>query len=267
MIKTFRRLAVFMGLASPLACAYPAYNMLLPNGSQFHLVGSIHMGTRGMSPLPSALLKQIEDADGLIVEVDITKPVNFNSPDDYPHLEQRLSPTEYQALIERCRSLELNIESIAHKPGWHAALALQSMQANQNGLLSENGIDYQAIQAAYNMGIPVIELEGADRQMALLAEIPNNGIPLLQDSLAHWQDNDELMQIMIDWWLKAKPKQKKLNLPYGMSGDLYHLLITGRNTLWNQQLAAYPKGKYVVVVGALHLYGDNNLPDLLNASQ
>lgn len=267
MIKTFRRLAVLMGLASPLACAYPAYDAQMPNGSQFHLVGSIHMGTRRMSPLPSALLKQIENSDGLIVEVDITKPISFNSPDDYPHLEQRLSSAEYQALIERCHSLGLDIDSIVYKPGWHAALALQAMQASHNGLHSEYGIDYQVIQAAYNMDIPVIELEGADRQMQLLTQIPNNGIPLLQDSLAHWQDNDEIMQIMIDWWLAEKTKPQELNLPYGMSSDLYNLLITGRNTLWNQQLTAYPKGKYVVVVGALHLYGDNNLPDLLNASR
>lgn len=267
MIKTLRRLAVFMGLASPLACAYPADDILMANGSQFHLVGSIHMGTQEMSPLPTDLQKQIANADGLIVEVDITKPISFNTPDAYPSLEQRLSPDEYQQLTARCQSLGLIVESINNKPGWHAALVLQAMQANQNGLQSENGIDYQAIQTAYRMGTPVIELEGAARQMQLLDLIPDNGIPLLQDTLAHWQDNDRMMQIMIDWWLKAKPKQNDFTLPYGMGGELYNLLITGRNNRWDQQLRSQPKGNYVVVVGALHLYGENNLPDLLNKNK
>ncbi|WP_159567080.1 TraB/GumN family protein [Budvicia diplopodorum] len=267
MMTTFRRLAVLMGLATPQVGAYPAYNVHTANGSRLHLVGSIHMGTRDMSPLPPALLKEIENASALIVEVDITKPISFNTPDDYPSLQQRLSSSQYQQLAERCHSLGLSLQSIAHKPGWHAALMLQAMQANQNGLQSENGIDYQAIQAAYRMGIPVIELEGAERQMQLLDRIPDNGIPLLQDSLAHWQDNSDMMKIMIDWWLEAKPKQKNLTLPYGMSGDLYNLLISSRNALWAQWLHSRPKGKYVVVVGALHLYGENNLPDLLNTSK
>lgn len=225
MIQTLRHLAVLMGLASPLACAYPAYDLQTTNGSRLHLVGSIHMGTREMSPLPPALLKQIQNADGLIVEVDITKPIRFNTPDDYPSLAQRLSTDEYQQLIKRCQSLGLSLESITHKPGWHAALVLQAIQANVNGLYSEYGIDYQAIQAAYQMGIPIIELEGADRQMQLLAQIPNNGIPLLQDTLTNWQDNDQIMQMMIDWWLDTKPRPKNLALPYGMRGELFNLLI------------------------------------------
>jgi len=36
-----------------------------------------------------------------------------------------------------------------------------------------------------------------------------------------------------------------------------------RNLRWKQQLSDLPPGNYVVAVGALHLYGEGNLPDLL----
>jgi uncharacterized protein YbaP (TraB family) len=36
-----------------------------------------------------------------------------------------------------------------------------------------------------------------------------------------------------------------------------------RNQRWRQDLTALPPGEYVVAVGALHLYGEGNLPDLL----
>ncbi|MGL9734127.1 MAG: TraB/GumN family protein [Symbiopectobacterium sp.] len=36
-----------------------------------------------------------------------------------------------------------------------------------------------------------------------------------------------------------------------------------RNTSWRDHLQALPSGQYVVIVGALHLYGDNRLPSLL----
>ncbi len=50
----------------------PALDITLPGERYLHLVGSIHMGTRDMSPPPAGLLKKIRQADALIVEADIT---------------------------------------------------------------------------------------------------------------------------------------------------------------------------------------------------
>ncbi|WP_140918143.1 TraB/GumN family protein [Limnobaculum xujianqingii] len=263
MIKTLRKLAIILGLAPPLACAYPAYDMAMPNGSQLHLVGSIHMGTKDMSPLPASLMKQLKQADGIIVEVDISKPVNFNGRSDYPHLSERLSEPEYLELTKISQQLKLDIKHIATESGWQAALVLQNTQAQQFGLQGEYGIDYQVIQLANQHDIPIIELEGAQKQLDLLEQLPNNGMPLLQDSLTHWQDNEQLMQIMVGWWLNQHPSNTPLSLPYGMSGDLYDLMVADRNRQWERQLLALPKGKYVVVVGALHLFGEHNLLQLL----
>ncbi|AWH87813.1 TraB/GumN family protein [Limnobaculum parvum] len=263
MINTLRKLAIVLGLAPPLACAYPAYDLVMPNGSQLHLVGSIHMGTKAMSPLPSSLMEQLKQADGIIVEVDISKPVSFSGRRDYPPLAERLSEPEYLALTNISQQLKLDIKHIATESGWQAALVLQNTQAQQFGLQGEYGIDYQVIRAANQHAIPIIELEGAQKQLNLLEQLPNNGIPLLQDSLEHWQDNELLMQIMVGWWLNQHASNETLSLPYGMGGDLYNLLVTDRNRQWKQHLLALPKGKYVVVVGALHLFGEHNLLQLL----
>lgn len=45
---------------------------MLPGGQHLHLIGSIHMGTRDMSPLPPALVEKLSTADALIVEADIS---------------------------------------------------------------------------------------------------------------------------------------------------------------------------------------------------
>ncbi|MCD1126940.1 TraB/GumN family protein [Jinshanibacter sp. LJY008] len=263
MIKTLRKLALVLGLAPPLVCAYPAYDLLMPNGSQLHLVGSIHMGTKAMSPLPVTLMERLKQADGIIVEVDISKPVNFNNRNDYPHLSERLSESEYLELTKISQQLKLDIKHIATESGWQAALVLQNAQAQQFGLQGDYGIDYQVIQAANQYDIQIIELEGAQKQLDLLEQLPNNGMPLLQDSLMHWQDNEQLMQTMIGWWQNQHPNNQPLSLPYGMEGDLYDLMVANRNRQWVQQLLALPKGEYVVVVGALHLFGEHNLLQLL----
>lgn len=267
MISLLKKLSILLGLSPSLAFAYPAYNFVTQNGSQLHLVGSIHMGTPEMSPFSPALLKQLKKADALIVEVDISKPISFDTPDDFPPLAQRLTSDEYQQLNKRLDELGLDIITMDTKPGWHAALTLQAIQANLSGLQSRYGIDYQVLQSAHQHAIPVIELEGADKQIDLLQQIPDNGIPLLKDSLNHWVDNDRLLKIMVKWWLSQAPMERNLSLPYGMGGDLYNLMIADRNRVWAKQLQALPKGNYVVVVGALHLFGEHNLLELLKESQ
>ena len=72
------------------------------------------------------------------------------------------------------------------QPLWQIAMVLQATQAQQLGLRPEYGIDYQLLQAAKKAEKPVIELEGAASQIALLCELPDNGLALLEDTLTHW---------------------------------------------------------------------------------
>jgi uncharacterized protein YbaP (TraB family) len=52
-------------------------------------------------------------------------------------------------------------------------------------------------------------------------------------------------------------------LPSTFSESLYDVLMNARNQAWRETLHALPAGRYVVAVGALHLYGEGNLPSLL----
>lgn len=263
MKSILRRLAVILGLAPSLPYAYPAFDVVTDGGSRFHLVGSIHMGSREMAPLPPLLRQRMAQADALIVEVDISQPIDFNVQPTDARLMESLSGLEYQQLLKRCQQVGLGEESLENKPAWHIALMLQAMQAERSGLKSEFGIDYQSIQAARNDALSIIELEGVDKQMALLKQLPAEGLPLLRDTLTHWQDNQRLMLIMVRWWLNEKPQRETLRLPYGMGDEIYRIMVTERNRDWAKKLRALPKGDYVVVVGALHLFGEHNLPALL----
>ncbi|KKF67152.1 hypothetical protein XU19_23970, partial [Vibrio parahaemolyticus] len=77
-------------------------------------------------------------------------------------------------------------------PLWLIAMVLQAAQAQQWGVRPEYGIDYQLLQAATKAEHPVIALEGAARQTALLCEPPANGVPLLEDTLPHWHTTARL---------------------------------------------------------------------------
>ena len=98
--------------------------------------------------------------------------------------------------------------------------------------------------------------------MGLLA-LADDGLELLQDTLDHWQENAALLRLMADWWITGPPDGKIDNLPSTFNDALHQQLILQRNQQWCTQLLALPAGHYVVAVGALHLFGADNLPALL----
>ncbi|ORM77264.1 TraB/GumN family protein [Pantoea eucrina] len=251
----------------PSAYRWPAMDMRLGD-RLLHLTGSIHMGTRNMQPLPAGLLRQLQKADALIVEADITRGGSpFADTADLPPLHTRLESATLTRLQTLCQDLGLESDLFDTLPCWQIALMLQAHQAQRLGLRPEYGIDYQLLQAAKAAGKPIIELEGPETQIALLKSLPQEGRALLVDTLEHWHTNARLLQTMISWWLEAPPAQQPVALPATFGSELSDTLMRNRNQQWREQLLALPSGRYLVAVGALHLYGEDNLPGLLKQKQ
>lgn len=249
----------------PASYSWPAMDIQLGD-RRLHLAGSIHMGTRDMQPLPAGLLRQLHKADALIVEADITHGGSpFSNDDEHPPLAMRLDDDVLQRLQALCDELSLSLSLFDTLPFWQIALMLQAQQAQRLGLRPQFGIDYQLLQAAKAANKRIIELEGPETQIALLKSLPQDGLPLLLDTLEHWHTNARLLQTMISWWLDAPPTQQPVALPTTFSSELNDTLMRNRNQHWRELLLALPKGRYVVAVGALHLYGDDNLPGLLKS--
>jgi len=264
MIRIWRRIAAMLGINPQPVYAWPGMDVALPDHRQLHMVGSIHMGTRDMTPLPAPLLSLLRRATALIVEADITASTPLLTPIaiDTP-LSERLSHEHYRILTRLCQEYRLDEKILAPLAAWHIAMILQLRQAEQMGLHIDYGIDYQLIQAAKDLGKPVIELEGHDKQMELLLQMPDQGNALLQDTLSHWHTNARLLQTMMSWWINRGPTDAAKAFPPTLSGEIYQYLMTERNQRWKTRLEQLPPGDYLVAVGALHLYGEENLPSLL----
>jgi uncharacterized protein YbaP (TraB family) len=248
----------------PVEYSYPAMDIRLPGNRSLHLVGSIHMGTQDMQPLPAALLRRLQKADALIVEADISGTESlFSMSGEFPPLADRLTESEYLHVERLCEELGVSMWTLNPLPSWQVALMLQAAQAQRLGLRGDYGIDYQLLQSAKQQNTRVIELEGPQEQFELLQQLPDGGRALLEDTLTHWHTNARLLQTMISWWLDAKPGLAIEQLPNTFSNDLYDILMNQRNVRWKKQLSELPPGNYVVAVGALHLYGEGNLPELL----
>ncbi|MCT4701680.1 TraB/GumN family protein [Enterobacteriaceae bacterium H20N1] len=258
------RINAFFSSLSATTYPWPALDVVLPGKRYLHLVGSIHMGTRDMAPLSQRLLDKLRDADALIVEADISEGGSpfSGSAEDIP-LEERLSPDDWERVVSLTQEMGISLDTIDNQPAWQIALVLQAHQAQRLGLRPDYGIDFQLLEAARALSVPVIELEGAQSQIDMLTQLPQGGMPLLQDTLAHWHTNARLLQMMIGWWLESPPRQGNIPLPNTFGDELYDVLMRQRNRQWQTFLQQLPAGRYVVAVGALHLYGEGNLPNLL----
>lgn len=166
-------------------------------------------------------------------------------------------------MIKRCQETGINLQEIQFYPPWRGALILQAQQAYQLGLRTEYGIDYQLLRIAQSIPLPIIELEGSEAQIALLNQLPNQGVILLSDTLTHWNTNAQLLQALMASWISPSSNTTQIEFPATFSKSLFELLIAQRNQAWLKKLIALPSGHYVVTVGALHLYGEENLPELL----
>lgn len=243
--------------------SWPALDITLPGERYLHLVGSIHMGTRDMSPPPARLLKKfVRPTPSSLRRISPgTKRPLQTSP--CPPLAERLNPQQLVELESRAAELGLSTALFDSQPLWQVAMVLQATQAQKLGLRADYGIDYQLLMAARASNVRVMELEGTDSQIALLRNLPDGGLALLEDTLTHWRTNARLLQVMIGWWLEQPPAKGVTTLPTTFSQSLYDVLMHQRNQAWRETLLALPPGRYVVAVGALHLYGEGNLPDML----
>ncbi len=204
----FRRLKDYLIPPDPQGgCTWPSVDLTLPGDISLHLVGSIHMGSEAMYPLPGPLLERINHADGLIVEADITRPAPpFPGQDpESPRLpvSERLPEHLRNDYRRYCEEQRQPVQTLDTLPAWQVALILQSAQAQSLGLRPHYGIDYQMLNAAHGQNIPVFELEGTQAQLQMLLDFPDEGLSLLEDTLAYWHDNARALQIMLGWGLPA----------------------------------------------------------------
>lgn len=260
-----QKIKKWIGIQKTSYYPYPAIDISLPNHVSLHLVGSIHMGVPTMSPLSNVLINKIATADAVIVEADIsteTQPFDQLSLLREP-LEKRVNETQLATIISYCDLLSIPHYQIDDKPLWQIALILQSTQAMQLGLQPQHGIDYQVIQQANKQQKAIIELEGIERQVALLLDFPQDGAQLLEDTLKNWHENARALQIMINWWLNYTSEKHPSPLPNTFSKAVFDILMEKRNQVWATTLSNLPAGHYVVTVGALHLFGEDNLVDRL----
>ncbi|WP_315905428.1 TraB/GumN family protein [Vibrio fluvialis] len=250
--------------------AEPLYWQATNGSLQITLLGAIHVGAPSMYPLPKPIYKALNQADGLIIEADVRKDQNVVYPQNQPSSKQVLTKEQLFMLDKIAKQLELEPLGLRQAPPWQSALSIQFRQLQQLGFNPGEGVDLTLMYKATANNIAVIPLETVQFQIDALTRQPDAGKEMLTEIIDDWEKSEAMTRCMIDSWVAGDQQNlenmMKLN---EYSNELEQTLVTNRNRDWVNKLTSgqflpNPNGRYLMVVGALHLVGHDNLLELLS---
>lgn len=236
------------------------------------LLGSIHVGTQSMYPLPENIMHAWQQADQLILETDISdQNLSWFSKALLPEgkkLDDVLSTDDLTELKKIANKYQLSLPRFEQYQPWFVALSLQQEAIRQLGYQSDLGIDSYFLQEAKNKAKDVAFLETPEEQINFLANMGALQKDFLKATLTQIEQIENDLPRLIQAWETGNREQIEKLLEEDDSSPeltvfLEQKLLNQRNTNWVKQFIASKERHLFVVVGAMHLYRNEGLIMLL----
>lgn len=246
-------------------------------GRSVYLLGSIHFMKPDAYPLSPAIETAYSDSEVLVFETDIEglqrAAVGLMAEGtlaDGTTLDDVVSPELRRKLDARFDALGLGASAFERMKPWMIALSLTSMELMRAGYLSTEGIDAHFNARAQADGKEQRGLETPDEQIALFADLSaQESAAFLDVTLTELETVIPLVDRIVTAWKAgdATAIESILTESFEEHPALYRRMVTDRNRRWLPQVEALFDGPAdaMVVVGSLHLVGDEGLVELLRA--
>ncbi|MFM5137165.1 TraB/GumN family protein [Aeromonas rivipollensis] len=269
-------LSLLLWLLLPLnAFADPAFYRISKGNEQHWLLGSIHAGKPSLYPLPDPVERAWQQSRALVMEVDMTHISQAQWQEmgaitrlvDGKTLKDHLPMDLYRRTLIAAGQNGLTEAMLAPLRPWFAAITLTQAALERTGYRGEFGVDQHFAKRANDGGKPIVGLETLLEQLGYLASVGDNQTLMLESTLdelpelekgftevmAAWQNGDQATLINLLKEEMAPPK---------LQAWLEQTLLAERNRNWVKKWPGLPNESFIVV-GALHLYGEQGLLALL----
>ena len=264
----------------PVNAAAGARNGLLWKASlgkrSIYLLGSIHLVSRDMYPLPEHIEQAFRDSTTLVVEVDLNK-VNqgqfqtlLSANGMYPptdSLWNHIHADTKDLLVSFCQSNGMNPESFARFKPWLAAVTMAFIPAQMAKGNFAPGLDKYFLDQA-GQAMRVDQIESAAYQFRLLANMPEAEQERnLRSALKGAGENIEDLKQLQSFWSDGDAEKLDAYLSTSLRSDPEYAkrVFTGRNPRMADRAEQCLKtgDRCFVVVGAGHMVGKDGVVHLL----
>ncbi len=240
-----------------------------------YLVGSIHVATSELYPLPQGMESAFAASKVLAVEVNIknidasksnqlTQEMGVYGPGD--SLSKHISKQTSDALDSFCSKNGVPRETLEDLKPWLAALTSAVIAFQQAGEDFHMGVDEHFLNEA-TAAQRIDEFETADFQVAIFSSSSEQEQEqLLASSLKEVNDVKEWTQKVQEAYVAGDDAKLKAMLETQFEPRaFYKKLVEDRNVNIEKRIEEYLKGKEqcFVVVGSGHLIGDKGVVKLL----
>ena len=276
--------AVFLSAAALPARAEPPVPLLWKVSdadNSVYLLGSFHLLTKNDYPLDADVDAAFADAEELAFELS---PEEASSPalaqqmlqaalrTQPGSLQQELGPDLWKRLQAYTASNGLPLAQVAAVEPWYVALTVSLMEMGKMGLEPALGLDRHFMDAAARARKPATGLELASEQIAVLS-----GMSLLEqkqmlaEALEEAEGGADEFRAMHAAWRSGDVDRLWMQMAAEMKRDypaLYQRINVERNDAWMPELErrlARKGDDTLVVVGALHLLGEDGVVEKLRA--
>jgi uncharacterized protein YbaP (TraB family) len=247
------------------------------NHNTVYLLGSVHLLHKSDKSLPAVTEAAFQDAETVVEELDVfaaATEMTGNTALALQMLPQGqslagvLGPVLYARLKQDATKLSIDTDFLTRFQPWYVAMLLMQTRLMKAGFDPLDGVDYQIAERTRRENKPLRGLETALEQLAVFAHLPmSEQRDFLQATLDEADVNQELADITAAW-RRGDLLQLESLLRSGaaQSPAFFKALTTDRNLRWLPQIETMlrdPQNDFLVVVGALHMVGDNGLVELL----
>ncbi len=244
-----------------------------------YLLGSVHILDSASYPLPPVMESAFMDADALVLELNLDSAMsgamlmmaNRGVYTDGRTLKSVLPEKTYSLLADRMADLGLSMAFVDRMKPWLAGFMLMSQEVQGGNFDAQHGIDMYFDHKAEKRGIPRLGLETAADQFNAFdgmsdAEQSQFLYYMLTDTTS---DSGSSLDSTIAAWKAGDTQKLQQVLTSGFADQpvLYQRLVVDRNRRWVPEIERLLKDSrnYMVVVGALHLVGDDSVIQMLRA--
>ncbi len=248
--------------------------------NSLYLLGSFHMLKETDYPLAKSTDLAFDDAEQLVFELS---PEEMNNPalgqkmaqaatrTDGKTLQQSLLPETWKKFEAYATKNNLPIANFQAFEPWFVGLILNVTEMQKIGLNPALGLDKYFMDRAANAGKPAKGLETGDSQIAIFDGMSaKQQEQFLDDALNESAEMKAKIEELHSTWRNADDKTLFNKMAAEMRKEypeLYESINPARNKIWLPKLEALlkdnDKDDVLIVVGALHLIGDDGVVKLL----
>jgi len=242
--------------------------------NQVFLLGSIHLLREQDYPISPAIYDAYSASEVLYMELDMddADPIadqmlanELGLIGDGRSLRDLLGESDYEEAVRLAEAEQIPLQLLEKAEPWYAAIQVELIMLLRIGFNPQFGIETHFAEMSANDGKEIFGLETVREQLGFLDNLSESAQrEMLLQTLADSSELATTMDMLIDAWHSGDSRYLEENLLSDMQEfpELNKVIVDDRNLAWTEKMEELltHDQDYFVVVGALHLVGENGLP-------